>query len=166
VFAALEGEAMKMISQALSFVAVSLVIGSALAQSSPPAASSPPASTPAERSAAPSPQHDCVLKTLNSCKADGSCSTLDNLKGEKLPVKVTVDLGTGIVAGVDPDGWVNATKIASLARTADQLILQGIDNTVAWQLLIDEKDPTMSLSLATTDGASIGFGDCTIAKEQ
>jgi hypothetical protein len=156
--AALEGEAMKMMSQALLIAAaVSVVVsGVALAQSNPPA----------ERSATPLPQYDCVLKTLSSCKADGSCATLDNLKGEKLPVKMMVDLGTGIVAGVDPDGWVNATRIGSLSRTTDLLILQGIDKMVAWQLLIQEKSPMMSLSLATTDGANAGFGDCTIAKEQ
>lgn len=56
-----------------------------------------------------------------------------------MPVKVTVNFDAGIVAGVDPDGWVDATRIASLARTADQLILQGVDSAVAWQLLIYEK---------------------------
>jgi hypothetical protein len=41
-----------------------------------------------------------------------------------LRVKVTIDFALGTVAGVDPDGWVNATRIGSLARTPDQLILQ------------------------------------------
>lgn len=110
-------------------------------------------------------QHDCLLKTLDACKADGSCAPLDNLKGERLPVKVTVDLNAGIVAGVDPDGWVDATRIASLARTGDELILQGVDNAVAWQVLIYAKGEGMSFALATGDGATIGFGQCTAVKE-
>ena len=74
-------------------------------------------------------------------------------------------------AGIKPgfmildDGWLDATRIASLARTADEIILQGIDNAVAWQVLIDEKSEVMSLSLATGDGATIGFGDCVTVKE-
>jgi hypothetical protein len=136
----------------------------ALAQSSAPATS--PAAPPAEHGAAQLPQHNCVLKTLSACGADGSCRKLDDLKGEKLPVKMTIDFALGIVAGVDPDGWVNATRIVSLARTQDQLILHGIDDAVAWQLLIYEKNQVMSFALASGDGASIGFGDCTVVKEQ
>jgi hypothetical protein len=95
----------------------------------------------------------------------GSCAPLDNLKGEKLPVKVTVDFEAGIVAGVDREGWVNATRIGMLARTADQLILHGVDGAVAWQMFIYDKSGVMSLSLATADRAELGFGNCAVAKE-
>jgi hypothetical protein len=129
------------------------------------AQSSAPSTPPGRHDEAPLQQHNCVIKTLSACGADGSCRKLDNLKGEKLPVKVTIDFALGIVAGVDPDGWVNATRIGSLARTPDQLILQGIDDAVAWQLLIYEKSQVMSFALASADSASIGFGDCTVVKE-
>jgi hypothetical protein len=146
---------------ALLFAGIAVcVTTAALAQSSPP---SPP---PSRQGEAPLQQHNCVLKTLSACGADGSCRKLDDLKGEKLPVKMTIDLALGIVAGVDPDGWVNATRIDSLARTPDQLILHGIDDAVAWQLLIYDKNQVMSFALATADSASIGFGDCTVAKQQ
>jgi hypothetical protein len=130
------------------------------------AQSSSPATPPGEHGEAQLQQPNCVLKTLSACGADGSCRKLDDLKGEKLPVKMTIDFALGIVAGVDPDGWVNATRIGSLARTQDQLILHGIDDAVAWQLLIYEKNQVMSFALASGDGASIGFGDCTVVKEQ
>lgn len=152
---------MMLIREALLAGTVSLTATTgALAQATTPP-TVPPGSTPQ----APL-QHNCLLKTLNACTANGNCAPLDNLKGEKLPVKVTVDLAAGIVAGVDPGGWVDATRIASLARTGDELILQGIDNAVAWQMLIYEKDNVMSFLLATGDGASIGFGECTAAKER
>jgi hypothetical protein len=116
---------------------------------------------------APSParlaQHNCVLKTVSACTSDGACKPLDTLKGEKLPIKVTVDFETGIVAGVDAEGWVDATRIASLARTPDQLILQGVDNAVPWEMLISH-DRIMSLSLATNEGVTVGFGECMPAK--
>ncbi len=148
---------MNLIDATLSTVVVGLALaGAALAQPAPPAESGTP----------PVPQHNCVLKQLSSCKPDGSCARLDNFKGEKLPVKVTVDLETGIVAGVDPAGWVDATRIASLARSGDAIILQGIDNAVAWQLMIDEKREAMSLLLSAADTSSVGFGDCTIPKER
>ena len=148
------------IREALLAATVSLVPATgALAQ-----AATPPG-PPAGGGAPPPRQHDCLLKTLNACKANGSCAPLDNLKGEKLPLKMTVDLAAGIVAGVDPNGWVDATRIASLARTADELILQGVDGTVAWQVLIYEKNEILSFSLATADGATIGFGECTAVKE-
>ena len=148
---------MKITRQALLSAAVGLAAtGSAAAQSNPPA----------ESNAVSIPQQNCLLKKLSACKADGSCSPLDNLKGQKLPVKVTVDVQAGIVAGVDPGGWVDATRIGSVARTADELILQGIDNAVAWQLLIYEKNEVMSFSLASADTANVGFGDCTVAGEQ
>jgi hypothetical protein len=153
---------MTIIREALLAAAIGLVATTgAFAQTTKPP--SPPA--PAGSAPSPAPQHNCLLKTLNACNADGHCAPLDNLRGEKLPVKMTVNLAVGIVAGVDPDGWVEATRIVSLARTADQIILQGIDSAVAWQLLIYEKGEVMSFSLATADGSSIGFGNCTVVNE-
>jgi hypothetical protein len=131
------------------------------------------AADPAPQGPSPAPgdatraiaQHNCLLKMLSQCNAAGTCVRQDAIKGEKLPVKFTVDFETGILAGVDPDGWVNATRIVSLARAGDQLMLQGIDNAVAWQMLIHEDGHQMSLSMASADGSSVGFGDCTLAKE-
>jgi hypothetical protein len=146
---------MRIISRSVLSAAASLVASvCALAQANPPGAPAAPSVL----------QHNCVLKTLSACNADAQCTPLDNLKGEKLPVKITVDLAAGVVAGVDPEGWVDATSITSFARAADQIILQGVDSAVAWQLLIREKGETMSLSLATAEGASIGFGNCTAVK--
>jgi hypothetical protein len=124
------GEVMAIIREALLTATVSLVATTgALAQAVTPPG--PPAGS--EQSV---PQYNCLLKTLDACKENGACAPLDNLKGNKLPVKMTIDLASGIVAGVDPDGWVDATRIASLARTADEFVLQGIDSAVAWQILI------------------------------
>jgi hypothetical protein len=141
----------RQLTSALPALAVGLATtGAALAQADPPAA-------------APLAQHNCMLKTLSACTSDGACTRLEALKGEKLPIKVTVDFEAGIIAGVDPEGWVNATRIASLARTPDQLMLQGVDNAVLWEMLI-YKDQMMSLSLATGDTVNVGFGECTVAK--
>jgi hypothetical protein len=139
----------------ISLVATSSAFGQATAPPGPSAGSG----------SSPDQERDCVLKTLNACTANAGCTPLDNLKGEKLPFKMTIDLAAGIVAGVNSNGWVDATRIASLARTDDELILQGIDNAVAWQILVYEKNEVMSFSLATADGATIGFGECTAVKE-
>jgi hypothetical protein len=151
-----EGEIMTIIREALLSTAFNLLaIAGALGQAAAPPGQPTGSVRPADL------QHNCLLKTLNTCKANASCVSTDNLKGEKLPLKMTVDIAAGIVAGVDPNGWINATRIASLAQTDDEIILQGIDSAVAWQVLIYEKNEVMSFSLATADGASIGFGECT-----
>lgn len=144
------------LSAALSLVAIA-------ASAADPAPQSPGAAL--ETGPRAIAQHNCVLKLLSQCNATGACVRQDAIRGEKLPVKFTVDFETGILAGVDPDGWVNATRIGSLARAGDQLMLQGIDNAVAWQMLIHEDSHEMSLSMASADGSSVGFGDCTLAKE-
>jgi hypothetical protein len=117
-------------------------------------------------SSATLPQQNCLLQIVNICKADGSCTRTDTLHGQKLPARVTVDFAAGIIAGVDQGGWVDATRIAAVARTPEQLVLQGIDNNVGWQLLIHQGTEAMTLSLAAPDGATIGFGTCTMIKEQ
>jgi hypothetical protein len=139
---------------AVSMLAMTGALAQGAMQPNEPIVSGPP----------PALQENCLIKTLRACKADGSCSPLDNLKGEKLPVKMTADLAVGIIAGVDPDGWVDASRIISLARTDDELILQGVDGAVAWQLLIYEKDQVMSFSLATGDTTTAGYGTCSAVK--
>ncbi len=139
-----------------SAVVAIIVAGGAVAQTVPPVAAA----------AQSIRQENCVLTMINSCTAGGRCTPSDNLKGEKLPVKITIDLEAGIVAGVDPNGWIEASRIASLARTPSQIILQGIDNAVAWQVLIYQKDNVMSFETATGDTANVGFGTCTAVKPQ
>lgn len=156
---------MTVIWQAVRAITISLIAtASAVTQ---PAVAQPttPATPPSASNVPVVVQHNCLLKTVTTCKETGSCTALDNLKGEKLPLKMTVDLSTGIIAGVDRNGWVDATRIASLAQTDDELILQGIDGAVAWQMLVHPKNEAMSFSLATGMGATVGFGTCTAVKE-
>lgn len=143
-----------LLSAALSLAAASAAFAQAASPPPPPAESGPPFAS----------QHNCQITTLQRCVAGGGCAPLDNLKGEKLPVKMTIDLDAGIVAGVDANGWVDATRISSVARTGDGIILQGIDGVTAWQMLIREKDDGLSLSLEGADGTSVGFGTCTAVK--
>lgn len=157
---------MTMLRQILGACAIGLVAATAaLAQEPAPSTPPPPPGPPPAGAPPPELQHDCLLKTLNACKTDGHCAPLDALKDEKLPVKMTVDLAVGIVAGVGRDGWVEVSRIASVARAGDEIVLQGIDGADAWQLLIDEKGEAMSFALATATGASIGFGSCTVVKQ-
>jgi hypothetical protein len=107
----------RQLTAALLALAVGLATTrAALAQANPPAAGQ-------------LAQHNCVLKMLSACTSDGASKRLEALKGEKLPIKVTVDFEAGIIAGVDSEGWVNATRIASLARTPDQLMLSSAPST-------------------------------------
>jgi hypothetical protein len=66
-----------------------------------------------------------LRKTLSSCKANGGCASLDTLKGQKIPVKLTIDLATRIIGGVDSDGWIDATSIEAVSRAGDEIIVEG-----------------------------------------
>jgi hypothetical protein len=162
-------------TKVLRVITAYLPVTKALAQTGAPAARgtvSPTAQTVTPlaqgtvSSAQPSiQQHNCVVKTLSSCKANGGCASLDTLKGQKIPVKLTIDLATRIIGGVDSDGWIDATSIEAVSRAGDEIIVQGFDDDGLWQVLINEKKENVSLSLATSDETKVGFGQCTAVKQ-
>jgi hypothetical protein len=132
-------------------VSVFVPIGSALAQTS----TEQPAETPA-----PIPTLHCDFKSMNSCMAGKPCVADEKIEGMSLPLKVTVDFENSMVGSVDEDGYVRADKFDNVAKSADQLIIHGIDGAFGWQLTIHDNSEAASLSLATADSSLIGFGSC------
>jgi hypothetical protein len=128
------------------------------------AASSAQAETPAadtKAAAAPIPTLHCDFKAMSACTPDGDCKEGDEVAGIKVPVKATVDFENSVVAAVDDTGYARTDKFDSVAESADQLIIHGIDGAYGWQLLISKASEAASMSFATADALIGGFGTCT-----
>jgi hypothetical protein len=126
-------------------------IGSAFADTSTePSAEAPP----------PIPTLHCDFKSMNSCSAGQACVADEKIAGVTLPLKVTVDFENSTVGSVDEDGYARVDKFDTVAKSADQLIVHGIDGAFAWQLTIHDSSDAASLSLSTADTSLVGFGNC------
>jgi hypothetical protein len=132
-------------------MSVVVPIGSAFAQT----AAQPPVDVPP-----PIPTLHCDFKSMNSCAVGKPCVADEKIAGMSLPLKVTVDFENSMVGSVDEDGYVRADKFDSVAKSADQLIIHGIDGAFGWQLTIHDNSEAASLSIATVDTSLIGFGSC------
>jgi hypothetical protein len=99
-------------------------------------------------------------QAMSACMPDGDCKEGDQVAGIKIPVRVTVDFENSVVAAVDEGGYARADKFDSVAESADQLIMHGIDGAYGWQLLISKTSNAASMSFATADSIISGFGTC------
>jgi hypothetical protein len=126
-------------------------LSNALAQTTP---------EPAADAAPPIPTLHCDFKSMNSCMAGKPCVADEKIEGMSLPLKVTVDFENSTVGSVDEEGYARVDKFDSVAKSADQLIVHGIDGAFGWQLTIHDNSDAASISLATADASLIGFGSC------
>lgn len=132
-------------------VGVIVPIGSAFAQTS----KEPPADAPP-----PIPTLHCDFKSMNSCMAGQPCAADEKIAGMSLPLKVTVDFENSMVGSVDEDGYARADKFDTVAKSADQLIIHGIDGAFGWQLTVHDNSDAASISLMAADASIVGFGTC------
>ena len=117
------------------------------------------AEPPAE-AAPPIPTLHCDFKSMNSCVPGKPCVADEKIEGMSLPLKVTVDFENSTVGSVDEDGYARVDKFDAVAKSADQLIIHGIDGAFGWQLTIHDNSDAASISLSTADNSLIGFGSC------
>ena len=117
------------------------------------------AEPPAE-AAPPIPTLHCDFKSMNACMAGQPCAADDKIAGMSLPLKVTVDFENSMVGSVDEDGYARVDKFDAVAKSADQLIIHGIDGAFGWQLTIHDNSDAASISLMTADASIVGFGSC------
>ena len=111
--------------------------------------------------APPIPTLHCEIKTISACMPDGKCKADKEVEGVKLPINLTIDFENNVVAAVDETGYARTDKMDQVAKTADQLVLNGIDGEFGWQLLISDKTEVASLVMSTADSVLSGFGTCT-----
>ena len=92
--------------------------------------------------------HDC-LPTKSSC---------ESLKpeGDKLPV-FAVDFAKKEVRSPFRTALLKGLRTTT---NDDSLVIQGGDLLVAWSALIDRKTGALTISVADSKGAYVGFGQC------
>jgi len=125
--------------------------GSVLADTATQAPADPPP---------PIPTLHCDFKSMNLCAVGKPCVADEKIAGMSLPLKVTVDFENSTVGSVDESGYARVDKFDTVAKSADQLIIHGIDGAFGWQLTIHDNSDAASLSLATVDTSLVGFGSC------
>jgi hypothetical protein len=108
----------------------------------------------------PIPTLLCDFKSMSLCAVGKPCVADEKIAGMSLPLKVTVDFENSTVGSVDEAGYARVDKFDTVAKSANQLIIHGIDGAFGWQLTIHDNSDAASLSLATVDTSLIGFGSC------
>jgi hypothetical protein len=101
----------------------------------------------------------CALMSNFECDSDG-CQRVTS-EGINLPEFLRIDFEGKKVSTVNEGVQVRTTKIERFNRSAGRLYLQGLENEMAWSLVISESDGKMVLSMT---GGQVGFaifGACT-----
>ncbi|MFO1091617.1 MAG: hypothetical protein U1E46_18740 [Hyphomicrobiales bacterium] len=125
------------------------------------AESAPEDSAAADSKSRPIPTLRCTFTDVRACPAGKACLEGKAVQGITLPMKVTADFESNIVASIDENGFARADEIDQTVSSAGQLIVQGVDGAFAWQMVIHDSSDAVSLSMQTADTAITLYGKCT-----
>lgn len=102
----------------------------------------------------------CSSGSVAVCCEGGECATgtPDELN---IPQFIEVDMVQKRVNTTKASGLNRTSPIDNLKRVDGKIVLQGVENQLAYSFLIDEKTGSMSVAVAR-DGCSVtAFGSCT-----
>ena len=99
----------------------------------------------------------CVPLSVTECGADNE-SQRGTAASINLPHFLQVDVKAMAVRAVEQG---RQSPIGSVARLNGQLILQGVEGTHGWTLIIAEDTGQMSATIASAAAGYIIFGSCT-----
>ena len=103
----------------------------------------------------------CVPLAVTECGADDECQR-GTAASINLPQFLQVDVKAMTIRAVE-EGW--QSPIGSLARVNGKLILQGVQGTHGWTLIIAEDTGQMSATIAGAMEGYIIFGSCTLLSQ-
>ena len=78
-----------------------------------------------------------------------------------MPQFIEVDLKTKQLAATAASGENRVTPIGNVAREGGVIYLQGVEGGRAFSFAIDEATGSLSVAVATKDGATTVIGACT-----
>ena len=99
----------------------------------------------------PIPTLHCEIKAVMVCTPDGSCKPGTDAAGMTLPLKVTVDFENSVVAAADDSGFARTDKFDTVADSANQLMIHGIDGAFSWQLVLASQSEAASMTFASRE---------------
>lgn len=106
----------------------------------------------------------CALVDIHSCAPSESGVNCQKQTPESanVPRFLRIDVADKNIVGTRSDGEQKNTKIATVQRVQDHLLLQGIDDgPLSWSIAIIESTGAMSLTVAKPDVGFVVFGACT-----
>ena len=102
----------------------------------------------------------CAVTAISECTADGKCERSAPQQGNTLPTFLRVNV-KGRVLNAD-DGSGRKTEIKASSVVDGQLMLQGIENGKAWNMVIGSESGRWGGSVVEDDGSFALFGACTL----
>ena len=102
----------------------------------------------------------CAVTAINECTADGKCERSAPQQGNNLPTFIRVNV-KGRSLNAD-DGSGRKTEIKASSVVDGQLMLQGIENGKAWNMVIGSESGRWGGSVVEDDGSFALFGSCTL----
>lgn len=102
----------------------------------------------------------CATTEAYECDAGQSCKKV-SIADINLPQFLHVDFKQKHIRGTREDGETKTTDINNMAKLPDRLILQGMQNGLAWGMIITEPQGKMVLTAAGPQTGFAAFGACT-----
>ncbi len=102
----------------------------------------------------------CAVTAMSECTADGKCERSAPQEGNTLPTFIRVDLGAKTLSTTDGSG--RKTEIKASSAVDGQLMLQGIENGKAWNMVVKSDTGRWGGSVVEDDGSFALFGACTL----
>jgi len=102
----------------------------------------------------------CAVTAMSECTADGKGERNAPQEGNTLPTFIRVDLGAKTLSTTDGSGRKTEIKASSAADTP--LMLQGIENGKAWNMVVKSDTGRWGGSVVENDGPFAFFGACTL----
>ncbi len=102
----------------------------------------------------------CAVTAMSECEANGQCLRSAPQEGNNLPTFLRVDVkGRTLTAN---DGSGRKTEIKAAGIVDGQLMLQGIENGKAWNMVIGLETGKWGGAVVEDDGSFAVFGACTL----
>jgi hypothetical protein len=102
----------------------------------------------------------CAVTAMSECEANGQCQRSAPEEGNNLPTFLRVDVKARTVTANDGSG--RKTEIKASTIVDGQLMLQGIENGKAWNMVIGSGTGRWGGSIVENDGSFAVFGACTL----
>ena len=102
----------------------------------------------------------CAVTSLVECTADGKCERSGPQEGNNLPPFIRIDVKGGVLSANDGSG--RKTDIKGSTTVGQQIMLQGVDNGKAWNIVIGSDTGRWGGSVVENDGSFAIFGACTL----
>ena len=102
----------------------------------------------------------CAVTAVSECTADGKCERSAPQAGNSFPTFLRVDMKARVLRADDGSGRKSEIKASSVVD--GQLMLQGIENGKAWNMVIGAETGKWGGSVVEDDGSFALFGACTV----